>query len=96
MAPTVVGYTTRVSKRLQVVLSDPDLERFERAARAAGLTLSEWVRQVLGAAERESATGSIDAKLAAVRAALRHAYPAPDIETMLAEIEEGYRDASRP
>ena len=85
----VVRYTTDMSKRLQVVVRDAELERWERIAAAAGLTLSEWVRQALRAAQREESSGNVDAKLDAVRSALQHAYPAPDIETMLAEIDQG-------
>jgi hypothetical protein len=78
-----------MSKRLQVVLDDEILDRYERAARSAQMTLSEWVRQSLGAAERQVSTGDADAKLAVVRAAARHTFPAPDVETMLEEIERG-------
>ena len=35
--------------------------------------------------------GDVDTKLTAVREALRHDFPAPDIEMMLGEIEQGYR-----
>jgi hypothetical protein len=85
-----------MSKRLQVVLSDADLERYERTARAAGLSLSEWARQALSSAERQVSVGDIESKLTAVREALKHSYPAPDIEQMLSEIEGGYRTASSP
>lgn len=80
-----------MSKRLQVVVGDADLERYERTARVAGLSVSEWVRQALADAERKTSSGDIDAKLATVRAALGHSYPAPDIDQMLGEIEAGYR-----
>jgi hypothetical protein len=80
-----------MSKRLQVVVGDADLQGYERAAGEAGLSLSEWVRGTLRAAEREAAVGDVDAKLAAVREALRHDAPAPDIDVMLDEIEQGYR-----
>lgn len=71
------------------MIDEADLERYGRTAAAAGLTLSEWVRQVLRAAGREESMGRIDAKLQAVRAATHHRFPAPDIDTMLAEIEQG-------
>lgn len=83
-------YTIDVSKRLQVVVTDAELRRFDDSAREHGLSLSEWVRQALRSAERETALGSADAKLASVRAAARHAFPAPDIDEMNAEIEHGY------
>lgn len=37
-----------------------------------------------------------EAKLAAIQAATRHAFPAPEIEAMLAEIERGYLDGESP
>jgi hypothetical protein len=83
-----------MSKRLQVVLADAELQRFARAAERRGLTLSEWVRQALRSAERASALGDPDRKLRAIRSAARYAFPAPDIEQMLAEIECGYSQDS--
>ena len=82
-----------MSKRLQVVLDEADLAGYERAASEAGVSLSEWVRGVLRDAEREVAIGDVDAKLAAIRRAVRHDFPAPDIDLMLSQIEQGYLDA---
>jgi hypothetical protein len=79
-----------MSKRLQVVVDDRELAHFQRAARSAGLTLSEWARQTLRRAEREVAVGHPEAKLAAIRAAANHRFPTADIDQMLAEIERGY------
>lgn len=79
-----------MSKRLQVVVSEADLRHFEESARGRGLTVSEWVRQALRNAERETALGPVEHKLAAVRAAVSHVFPAPDIDDMNAEIENGY------
>jgi hypothetical protein len=79
-----------MSKRLQVVVGDDDLERYARTADAAGLTLSEWARQALRAAEREMSSGDVEAKLAVIRKAASYNFPAePDIDTLLAEIEAG-------
>jgi hypothetical protein len=39
---------------------------------------------------RRDLDASARAKLAAIRHAARHRYPAPDIETVLREIERGY------
>ena len=79
-----------MSKRLQVVLQDEEFEQLREFARARGLTLSEWVRQVLRRARTERPAGDRARKLAAVRAAARHSFPTADIEEMLAEIERGY------
>jgi hypothetical protein len=84
----VVCYTTHMSKRLQVVVADADLERYERTARAAGMTVSEWVRQALKASEWKASSGDVDAKLAVIRtAAAQNSFPVPDIDTLLAEME---------
>jgi hypothetical protein len=80
-----------VSKRLQVVVGDADLERYARTADAAGLTLSEWARQALRAAEREMSSGDVEAKLAVIRKAVSRETGGRevDIDTMLAETEAG-------
>lgn len=87
----VVCHTTDVSKRLQVVVKDDELESYERVADALGMTMSEWVRQSLREAERKVSTGDVERKLAAVRKAvsLETDGREVDIETMLAEIEAG-------
>lgn len=59
-------------------------------ARREGLTLSEWVRQILRRARAERPSGDRARKLAAVRAAARHAFPTADIDEMLEQIERGY------
>jgi len=81
-----------MSKRLQVVVGEDDLQRYERSAQACGQTLSEWVRQAMNAAERKRSSGDVEAKLAVIRkAATYNLTPAVDIDTMLAQIEMGYR-----
>jgi len=80
-----------MSKRLQVVVADDELERYSRTADAAGLTMSEWVRQAMKSAERQTSSGDVEAKLAAIRKAVSHgAGDEVDIDTMLAETEAGY------
>ena len=55
------------------------------------MTIAEWVRQALAHARRSEPLGDVGKKLAAIRAAVAHnAEPAVDIDTMLAEIEQGY------
>lgn len=80
-----------MSKRLQVVVRDEDLERYARSADAAGETLSEWVRQALRVAERERSSGDVEAKLALIRRAASYETGGTevDIDTMLAETEAG-------
>jgi hypothetical protein len=78
-----------MSTRLQVVVESADLTRFRRVARREGLTVSAWVRRVLRESARRSPRGDVGRKLAAIRAAANHSFPAPDIDVMLAEIELG-------
>lgn len=73
-----------------MVVEDEELRRFQQAARDQGLTLSEWARQALRRTERGAAVGDPAAKVAVLRAATLHAFPAPDVEQMLSEIERGY------
>ncbi len=79
-----------MSKRVHVVLDDREMEAIRDAARRHGMTVSAWVRQALRAGQRASSSRDPARKLAAVRAAARHDFPAADIEQMLAEIERGY------
>ena len=80
-----------MSKRLQVLLSDRELTDIQQFARRRQMTVAEWVRQALRAARRVEPRVSSRKKLEAVRAAAGNAFPAPDIERMLDEIEQGYR-----
>lgn len=79
-----------MTKRLQVLLDEPEWREVQRAARARHTTVAEWVRQALRAARRREPLGEAGRKLDAVRAAARHSYPVADIGQMLAEIERGY------
>jgi hypothetical protein len=75
---------------LQVVLDQGELEAIRAAARDRGMTVSEFVRETLWDARRKRASVmDTERKLAAIRAADRHAYPTADIDQMLGEIERG-------
>lgn len=79
-----------MSKRLQVLVDETELDEIRQAARSHRMTVAEWVRQALrDAREREPQRGT-EAKLDAIRQAARHEYPTADIDQMLAEIERGY------
>lgn len=78
-----------MSKRLQVLLEEPEWRDVQRAARAQRLTVAEWVRQALRAARRTEPLRDTDKKLAVVRAAARHAFPTAGIDQMLADIQRG-------
>ena len=84
-----------MAKRLQVLLDDGELRQIQRLARAQRLTVAEWVRQALRAAQRRQPSGDVQKKLGAIRTAARHDFPTADIEQMLAQIARGYEDCDR-
>jgi hypothetical protein len=79
-----------MSKRLQVLLEDAELREVQKSARRERMTTAEWVRRALRSARRAQPLTDAGRKLHVVRLAARHAFPAPDIDQMLAEIERGY------
>jgi hypothetical protein len=79
-----------MSERLQILLDEAELREIRRVAKRQRLTVSEWARQALRRARMSEAAEGPDRKLAAVRAAVKHRFPAGSIEQMLGEIEQGY------
>jgi hypothetical protein len=63
-----------MTKRLQVLLDDGEWRQIERAARAEKTTIAEWVRRAL---RHASSAKDAHRKLAAIRTAARHPFPAP-------------------
>jgi hypothetical protein len=83
-----------MAKRLQVILRDPEYREIQRVARSRHMSIAEWVRQALAQARRHEPSSDVGKKLGAVRAAVRHNFPSGEIESMLAEIENGYNAGS--
>ena len=79
-----------MAKRLLVILQDPEYREVQRAARSRQMSIAEWVRQALAYARRREAVGDVGKKLEIIRVAAKHEFPTADIDTMLAEIEQGY------
>jgi len=79
-----------MSKRLQVLLDEPEFREIRRSARAQRLTVAEWVRQALRAARRRESSTDVERKLALIRRAAECNYPTADIDQMNEEIERGY------
>lgn len=79
-----------MAKRLQVILQDSDYREIQRAARAHRMSLTDWIRKSLSAAYRQEPSRTVAQKLEAIRAAAKYSFPTADIDTMLAEVEEGY------
>ena len=84
------GRLINMTKRLQVLLEDAEYAALQKAAVARGVTVAEWVRRALVAARRLEASGDLDRKLDAIRAAVRHTGPSGPIERFADEIERGY------
>jgi hypothetical protein len=85
-----------MSKRLQVLLKDPEYREIRQAARARNMSVAEWVRQALSLVRRSEPSGNASKKIEAIRAAARFGYPTADIDQMLAEIERGYGMGTNP
>jgi hypothetical protein len=85
-----------MSKRLQVLLKDPEYREIRQAARARNMSVAEWVRQALSLVRRSEPSGHAGKKLEAIRSAIRLEYPTADIDRMLAEIERGYSPGKTP
>lgn len=79
-----------MSKRLQVLLDDTELEDLQDAARREGVPVSEWVRRALREAQGRRPRGDMEQKLRAVRTAAKASFPTSDVDEMLGDIERGY------
>ena len=79
-----------MSKRLQVIIQDPEYRDIQRAARLRRMSVAEWVRQALVQARRSQPSREVASKLEVIRAAARMDFPTADIDRMLEEIERGY------
>jgi hypothetical protein len=80
-----------VSKRLQVLLPDPEMSDIRRLAKRERLTVGEWVRRALRDVCSSRPAIEPETKLKAVRRAAKYSFPTADIEQMLSEIERGYQ-----
>ena len=79
-----------MSKRLQVVVSDPEMSEIQRMAKRESLTVGEWVRRVLRDARATRPVIDSETKLKVLRRAMQYSFPTTDIEQMLNEIERGF------
>jgi len=86
-----------MSKRLQVVMDEEEWQANADAARDAGLTLSEWVRQVMRQARPHRRRKSRGEILGVLEWTATINAPVPDtVEEMNAEIETGYLSGKWP
>ena len=80
-----------MSKRLQVLLPDPEMLDIRRLAKRESLTVGEWVRRALREARAGRPAIEPETKLKAVRQGAKFSFPTADLEQMLSEIERGYQ-----
>jgi hypothetical protein len=85
-----------MSKRLQVLVPDNEMEQIQEAAASNNLSVGEWVRRALKKEREQAPTRSIEEKLKALRAMARLNLPTCDIKQMNAEIEQGYLSGPFP
>ena len=79
-----------MSKRLQVLLPDAEMEGIRRAARGRRVSVGRWVREALREALARTPGKSPEEKIRAIRAASGYSFPTGDIQQVLAEIERGF------
>jgi hypothetical protein len=82
-----------MTKRLQVLLDDEELQDIQRVAREQRLTTAAWVRRELRRARQDHGAQDAASKLAAIRKAVSYSFPTGDIERMNEEIERGYLES---
>ena len=81
-----------MSKRLQVLLPDQEMEELRLLARREKTTVGEWVRRALRDARAKQPTRDPEVKLNAIRKAATLNFPTANLDQMLAEIERGYQE----
>ncbi len=80
-----------MSKRLQVLLPEPDMDEIRKLARRERVTVGEWVRRALREARSHRSVLEPQSKLKSVRKAVQCSFPTADVGQMLEEIERGYQ-----
>jgi hypothetical protein len=79
-----------MSKRLQVIIEEDELEAIQKIARQKHVSVAEWVRQTLRSACQAQPSTDPKKKLESIREAVTNSFPTSDIGQMLGEIESGY------
>ena len=79
-----------MTKRLQVLLDDDELQGIQELAKRRRQTTAAFVREALRAARTAAEYPTIEHKLRAIREAAQYTFPAGDIGAIRAEIEAGY------
>jgi hypothetical protein len=85
-----------MSKVVQVILSDSEFQEITKSVQSQNLSITEWMRVVLGLSHQHESAIEIGRKLAVNRAAAQYDYPTGDLVCVLSEIERGYGNRSQP
>lgn len=83
-----------MTKRLHLLFDDEEYRALQQSAREDRMTVAQWVRQALRQA-RARRRQEADARLEAVAKACSHELPTADMQSMLMEIEKGYRTLTK-
>jgi hypothetical protein len=81
-----------MTKRLQVLFDEDELQEIQATARRNQQTTADWVREALRAARGARGPADVDRKLEAIRSAARYQGPTADIDQILEAVERGYLD----
>ena len=79
-----------MSKRLQVLINTRDYQSWQNVSKKLGLSLGEWVRQVLNEKTNEFSLRNPNTKIESIRLFSSKNYPSGKIDQILNEIEKGY------
>ncbi|HYL36783.1 MAG TPA: hypothetical protein VEV17_12790 [Bryobacteraceae bacterium] len=69
-----------MSKRLQILLPDHEMAEIQSLAKRELLTASEWARLALRPALASEPVKTPEAKLRAIRRAVRYSFPIPEFD----------------
>ncbi len=79
-----------MSKRLQLLLNEEEFTEIQTVARLQQMTVAEWARQTLRAGRQDLPSRSVHDKLNIIPKSAAYELPTGSIESILAEIENGY------
>jgi len=85
-----------MSKRLEVVFPDDEMQAIQAIASSERMTIKEWVRMTLRTACHSATTASATNKINSIRAAVRYEFPIANMSQTLAEIDQGYTASDSP
>lgn len=76
-----------------MLLDEEEFGALRATAQRHGMTVSEWVRQLIRDGAQRDDAGDPARKLEVIRWASGFSFPTADVDEMLGEIEQGYKTA---